>query len=141
MKWPKTWVDAATTALEGLWNTHYKPARTGGAPSQPSTLRQTSVCFFFSFLFVNLKHIQIFKPLQTTENRSAFDSDDEEEDDICDDALTNWLHTPIIGGATARDPIHWWMKVFPKEKERSWNPSLAALQRMALDILSCPGII
>lgn len=71
--------------------------------------------------------------------RSIFDSDDEEEDDVSDDPLANWLNTPVITGNTARDPILWWTTIFPQEKERSWNKSFKALQQMALDILCCPG--
>ncbi|EEB95437.1 hypothetical protein MPER_05596 [Moniliophthora perniciosa FA553] len=50
------------------------------------------------------------------------------------DALEDWLASLPVDADAAEKPLRWWVEDYPKV--RHWSPEL---QRMALDILSCPA--
>ncbi|KAL0562945.1 hypothetical protein V5O48_019133, partial [Marasmius crinis-equi] len=50
------------------------------------------------------------------------------------DAFDDWIASDIIANAAARNPLSWWTSDYIKED--TWSQPL---QRMALDILSCPA--
>ncbi|KAK1234430.1 hypothetical protein PQX77_002370, partial [Marasmius sp. AFHP31] len=68
------------------------------------------------------------------EHKNKFLDDDDEFTLLSSgDALDDWLSVPPISTAGARNPISWWKSDYLKE-----NQWCKPLQRMALNVLSCP---
>ncbi|EEB92819.1 hypothetical protein MPER_08615, partial [Moniliophthora perniciosa FA553] len=108
--WPQEWVTAAMNVVRQLWVARYKPK--ANATTSTTTSENSEIDEQDPFAKKRKRRV-----VQTS-----------------GDALDDWLDSVPEDSDAAEDPLQWWTEDYTKL--RNWCPEL---QRMALDILSCPA--